>query len=126
MSRSLALALAAGGAAALAACATPAPEPYAPLDADAHEMSPYKIHEACVKLAPGDRLDWRFESQAPVDFNIHYHDANSVVLPISRTASYGDAGIYQASLAHDYCAMWEAGPGGAVVTYRVRPLRAGR
>ena len=87
MSRSLALALAAGGAAALAACATPAPDPYAPLDADAHEMSPYKIHEACVKLAPGDRLDWRCEAQAPVDFNIHYRAGPTVVLPVSRAAS---------------------------------------
>ena len=112
--------------AAAAGCATTAPDADAVRSADALAIAPYAIHEACVKLAPGDRLDWSFDSRAPVDFTIHYHDANSVVLPISRTASYGDAGIYQASLAHDYCAMWEAGPAGAVVTYRVRPLRAGR
>mgnify|MGYP001176792527 FL=1 len=123
MSRSLALALAAGGAAALAACATPAPDPYAPLDADAHEMSPYKIHEACVKLAPGDRLDWRFESQAPVDFNIHYHDGPTVVLPVSRTASLGDAGVYVVTLAHDYCATWETGALRTAINYRIRPVR---
>ena len=106
MSRSLALALAAGGAAALAACATPAPDPYAPLDADAHEMSPYKIHEACVKLAPGDRLDWRFESLAPVDFNIHYHEGKAVKFPAKQDGVAKGSGKLGVEIQQDYCWMW--------------------
>jgi len=116
----------AGAAAALAACATPAPDPYASQSADAHAMSPYQVHEACVKLAAGDRLDWRFESLAPVDFNIHYHEGPTVVLPVQRTASLGDAGVYAVTLAHDYCAMWETGPLGTAVSYRVRPIKGDR
>ena len=123
MSRAVVVACA---AAALAACATPAPDPYASQSADAHAMSPYQVHEACVKLAAGDRLDWRFESLAPVDFNIHYHEGSTVVLPVQRTASLGDAGIYAVTLAHDYCAMWETGPLGTSVSYRVRPIRGAR
>ena len=113
-------------AAFLSACATPEADPYAAQSAEAHEMSPYRVHEACVKLAEGDRLDWRFESRAPVDFNIHYHDGPTVVLPVSRTASLGDAGIYAVTLAHDYCAMWETGPLGTAVSYRVRPIKGDR
>ena len=123
MSRAVVVACA---AAALTACATPAPDPYAPQSADAHAMSPYQVHEACVKLAAGDRLDWRFESQAPVDFNIHYHEGPTVVLPVQRTASLGDAGVYAVTLAHDYCAMWETGPLGTAVSYRVRPIKGDR
>lgn len=117
-------ALALCGAAALAACAAPAPGPDETQAADGHEMSPYTIHEACVRLAAGDRLDWRFESLAPVDFNLHYHDGPSVVLPVSRTASLGDSGIYVVTLAHDYCAMWETGALRTVLNYRIRPIRA--
>jgi len=123
VSRALALSCA---AAFLAACATPAPDPYAEQSADAHAMSPYQLHEACVKLADGDRLDWRFESRAPVDFNIHYHDGPTVVLPLTRTASLGDAGIYSVTLAQHYCATWETGPLGTVISYRVRPIKGDR
>ena len=123
MIRAAALACA---AAVLAACATPAPDPYAMQSADAHAMSPYKIHEACVKLAAGDRLEWRFESAAPVDFNLHYHDGPSVVLPVTRTASLGDTGVYSVTLAQDYCAMWETGALGTTISYRVRPVRGAR
>ena len=123
MSRAIVVACA---AAALAACATPAPDPYAPQSADAHAMSPYQVHEACVKLAAGDRLDWRFESLAPVDFNIHYHEGPTVVIPVQRAASLGGTGIYHVTLAHDYCAMWETGPLGTEISYRVRPIRGDR
>ncbi|CAG0972588.1 hypothetical protein BURK1_01308 [Burkholderiales bacterium] len=116
----LALALASAG------CATTAPDPDAVQSAEALAIAPYAIHEACVKLAAGDRLDWRFASRAPVAFNLHYHDGPSVVLPVTRDASVGDAGVYRAAVAHDYCAMWEAGPGGAVISYRVQPLRGER
>jgi hypothetical protein len=89
-------------------------------------MSPYQVHEACATLAAGDRLDWRFESLAPVDFNIHYHEGPTVVIPVQRAASLGGTGIYSVTLAHDYCATWETGPLGTVVSYRVRPIRGDR
>jgi len=47
-------------------------------------------------------------------------------MPVTRAASYGNAGIFQVIVAHDYGAMWEAGPAGAIVTYRVKPIRAAR
>lgn len=79
-----------------------------------------------MKLATGERLDWRFEASGPVDFNVHYHDGPSVVMPVSRQASLGDAGIYVAAIPHDYCAMWEAGPIGMRLDYRVRRLPPAR
>lgn len=110
----------------LASCAGAKPDPDAGESASALPLSPFAVHEACVKLAPGDRLDWRFESKMPVDFNIHYHDGPSVVMPVTRAASFGDAGIYVAAIPHDYCAMWEAGPIPTLIDFRVRPIRSGR
>ena len=113
------LALAAG-------CATAPPDPDATLAYDGFEIAPYGAHEACLKLGEGDRVDWRFESRAPVDFNLHYHEGKSVIMPLTLLASYGSAGIFPVIVPHDYCAMWEAGPQGAIVSYRIRPIRAAK
>ena len=47
-------------------------------------------------------------------------------MPITRDAGGGDSGVFHATLAHDYCATWEAGALSALISYRVRPLRSGR
>jgi len=111
---------------ALAGCATATPDPNATREGDAIEIAPYRAHETCFKLADGDKLDWRFESRAPVDFNLHYHQGPSIIMPLTLDASYGGAGVFPAIVDQDYCAMWEAGPAGAIVTYRIRPIRAVR
>jgi len=111
---------------AVAGCASAPSDPDAAHAMDALEIAPYRAHETCFKLADGDRLDWTFDSRAPVDFNLHYHDGPSVIMPVTLAASYGSAGIFQVIVPQDYCAMWEAGPAGAIVTYRVKPIRAAR
>jgi hypothetical protein len=115
-----ALSLAAGG------CATSAPDPDAPQALEALTVAPYGVHETCTKLGEGDRLDWTFESREPVDFNLHYHEGASVIMPVTVRASDGSAGIYRAIVPQEYCAMWEAGAAGAIVTYRIQPIRAAR
>ncbi|MEO8485467.1 MAG: hypothetical protein ABI585_03930 [Betaproteobacteria bacterium] len=116
----VALVIAAGG------CASAPPNPDAPHTAEAFGIAPYGIHETCFRLAAGDRLDWRFESNAAVEFNLHYHDGPIVVMPLTFIASTGASGIFPVTVAQDYCAMWEAGAAGAVVSYHIRPLRAER
>jgi hypothetical protein len=82
-------------------------------------IAPYAIHEDCAPLALGDRLDYRFASTEPVAFNIHYHEGNAVVMPISREGATSDAGIFAPRIAEGYCLMWEAGATGAVLDYRI-------
>jgi hypothetical protein len=90
----------------------------------AHAVASYAIHEECFKLDEGDRVEFRFESTEPVDFNIHYHEGRAVVMPISREKSREDGGVYMARLTQDYCLMWEAGAAGAVIDYRMLIKRA--
>lgn len=108
----------------LASCATPGPD--AVRSGDAVVIAPYALHEDCFKLGKGDKVDWRFESRQPVDFNFHYHDGETVILPLVKLASFGDSGIFPVLVPQDYCAMWEAGPLGAIMSYRLKPLRASK
>lgn len=88
-------------------------------------LPPYELHEECVLLMPGDRVDYAFESTQPVDFNIHFHEGKTVVMPVVREKSRGDAGMYAPPIAQHYCLMWEAGPAGATIDYRIRFKPAG-
>jgi hypothetical protein len=100
-------------------CAAPVITAGTPKVVRAHPLPSYQIHEECLKLEPGDRVQYEFESTAPVDFNVHYHDGNAVVMPVVREKSRADAGIYVVQIAQDYCLMWEAGAPGAMIDYRI-------
>jgi hypothetical protein len=103
-----------------AACATDAPlTPGTPKVVAEKAIAPYEFHEECMHLERGDRLDYRFESDQPLAFNIRYHEQNLVLMPITRTAITSDAAIFSPVVAQDYCLTWEAGPSGAVLSYRV-------
>lgn len=89
-------------------------------------LTPYAVHEECAKLAPGDRLDYAFTADGPVNFNLHYHDGAAIVEPISRDGVNEDAGVFAPIIAQDYCLMWEAGRAPASLDYRISIRRAPR
>lgn len=70
-------------------------------------------------MARGDRLDWRYESSAPLAFEIHYREGGAVLAPVVRDAARSDSGTFEAHEPRQYCATWEAGAGGAVIGYRL-------
>ena len=70
-------------------------------------------------MSVGERIEYYFTSTFPVDFNIHYHEAGAVVMPIAREKSLEDGGVFVAGIPQDYCLMWEAGPAGATLDYRL-------
>lgn len=108
----------------LAGCAaTPAIEPGRPLEVRAHPLPPYEVHEECASLRPGDRLHYRFESTAPLAFNIHFHEGRAVVMPVTRDRATSDEGTFVPLAARDYCLMWEAGAEGTTIDYAVRLTR---
>jgi hypothetical protein len=107
----------------VASCATPPLGPGEPHVGDRLPIAPYATREACVDLAVGDRLDYRFQSSAPVDFELRYREANAVVSPIVRPHSTGDSDIFEVRVAAHYCLEWQAGADGAIIGYRVQIRR---
>ena len=110
-------------ACAVAACASTPVDPDAPLVFNGLELSPYGVHEECRTLMPGDRLDYRFVSSAPVSFNIHYHDGNAIVIPITHDGVTADSGIFHPALRQDFCLMWQAQLTTVTLDYRVAVRR---
>ncbi|MEP7328839.1 MAG: hypothetical protein ABI777_06485 [Betaproteobacteria bacterium] len=88
-------------------------------------IAPYAIHEECMLMAAGDRLDFRFEASAPVAFDIRYRDGIAIISTVSREDVRELAGVFASPLARRNCAHWEAGPEGAMVDYRLRLLGKG-
>ena len=86
-------------------------------------IAPYEFHEECAPLAAGDRIDYRFEAQAPVTFQIYYKEGITFVSPLSRDDVREFAGIFQVKADTRYCLQWDAGQRGALLDYRIRLLR---
>jgi hypothetical protein len=94
-----------------------------PRSAAGVELSPYSLHEECFTLDPGERVGFYFVSVAPVAFNLHYRDANAVIIPIAREHALQDSGEFTAERREVYCLTWEAGAEPTLLEYRVQPLQ---
>jgi hypothetical protein len=104
----------------LVACAPTAVTAEQPKAVTSMPLPPFEIREDCVRLVPGDRLDYEFSASQPVAFEIRYREGDAVIAPIVRDASVGDSGVFAARIERNYCLAWEAGLAGALVDYRLR------
>lgn len=83
-----------------------------------------KAVEECLSLDAGDRLEWRFDATARVDFNLHFHRGREVVTPVETRNTQQQSGVYIATLREDYCLMWSnAGGVPAFVNGEIRRPR---
>ena len=99
--------------AALPAFASDAAKPFAVT------LAPGKIHEECLRLDGGTKSKYHWKSNAPVDFNIHYHRDTEVFYPVKRDGMRGDGGTFNAKAAEEYCWMWTARNAPAKVEGRI-------
>ena len=107
---------------AVGACAVDTITRDAPKAASGLPINPFEIFEECAQLAPGDRLDYRFEAQRPVIFQIYSMDGLTFVAPVSRDDVTEYSGVFNPPYQRRYCLRWEAGQEGAIIDYRIRLL----
>jgi hypothetical protein len=105
----------------MAGCASAPGRLQAPKAVFGLELAPYATTEECIALEPGERIGYRFEARLPVAFNVHFHEDNAVIMPISRDATTSESGDFAADRKEVYCLAWEAGAEGSVLNYRVNP-----
>ena len=77
-------------------------------DAFSVTLEPKGMHEECAHLATGEKRNYYWRADGPVDFNVHYHRGDEAVYPVKRDAMRGDGGTFTAKSAEDYCWMWTA------------------
>ena len=123
IARGKAVAIALVAALGTVACATAPDRLEVPKVVVGLELSPYIVYEECVLLKAGDRIGYLFRATVPLAFNIHFHDGNAVIEPVSAASTQGESGEFSADRDQTYCLMWEAGAGGSVLEYRVERLR---
>ena len=61
-----------------------------------------------------------------MDFNIHYQEGNSVIMPLVRDKATEDDDTFRPLVARDYCLTWQAGREGAIIDYRILLNRSQR
>ena len=70
-----------------------------------------KSAEVCFALAEGDRVDYAFDATSAVDFNLHTHRGQQVVMPVEVTHTAAQSGKYVSLQAGDYCLTWKNAAG---------------
>ncbi|MBB5204852.1 hypothetical protein HNQ51_002166 [Inhella inkyongensis] len=70
------------------------------------QVAPGKFAEACGKLTKGQKVSWSFESDRPLNFNIHYHVGKKVEYPAKQADVAQLQGELAVALDQDYCWMW--------------------
>jgi len=69
-------------------------------------IAPGKMLEVCGRIDKRQQVAWSFESDAALDFNIHYHEGTRVVFAARRDATSAAGDTLVAPLRQDYCWMW--------------------
>lgn len=70
------------------------------------DIAPAKFAELCGTLSKGQTVRWRFEGNAPTNFNVHYHVGKKVEYPTQQDGVAKLAGELKAEQDQDYCWMW--------------------
>jgi len=79
-------------------------------DADAPSqtvsLEPGKHKEVCLKMTSGQGVQYRFTSDRPVAFNIHYHEGEAVQYPVKVYSVREGSDRFVADADRGYCLMW--------------------
>ena len=65
-----------------------------------------EIEEPCFALAMTDRIEYTFNSDYPVDFNLHYHQDKGIYFPVEMKNVSEHAGTFISTGSREYCLMW--------------------
>lgn len=71
-------------------------------------VKPGKIHEKCMVLDAGQKLEYRFTASAKLNFNLHYaKGGDQTYYPVKLDRTTGESGLYEARSREKYCVAWE-------------------
>ena len=81
---------------------------------DSVTLKPSGMHEECFELTKQQKLFYKFDSDQPVDFNVHFHTENEIHYPVQQNGVTRYDGMIdceddrlQGNAQKIYCLMWE-------------------
>ena len=87
---------------------------------DTLSMAPFEFRELCLELGVQDEIQYDFQSDQPVEFDIHYHDGLAIRFPVKLRGTTLHAAPFVAEKDQSYCLMWfNKSLISASLTYRV-------
>ncbi|MCX9158173.1 hypothetical protein OPU71_18780 [Niveibacterium sp. 24ML] len=69
-------------------------------------LLPGKGHEDCRLLDAGQGMAYRFTADAPLEFNVHRHDGETVISPVQIARAKALDAIFDADVRAEWCWMW--------------------
>lgn len=64
------------------------------------------FREVCREFSAGDKVEYRFTSAHPVNFNIHHHPNSSTVFLLKKESLAELSGNFTAATNDHYCFTW--------------------
>lgn len=65
-----------------------------------------KFIELCAPLSAGVKVEWRFDTSGPTDFNVHYHQGQEVLFPAKMSQVSQAKDTLRVEVKQDYCWKW--------------------
>lgn len=72
------------------------------------------MHEECFELKKQQKLFYKFDSDKPINFNVHFHTENEIHYPVQQNGVTRHDGMidledirFQLNTQKHYCLMWE-------------------
>ena len=76
------------------------------IDTESVRIPAGEIHESCMELTAGTSVEYTFESNTTLSYNVHFHDNGEVIFPVEEHETDGESNTFTAELNHVYCLMW--------------------
>jgi len=69
-------------------------------------LGPLEFREYCLEMKARDGIKYDFQSDQPIEFNIHYHEGIKIHLPVTLEGVTAHAGEFVAESDQAICLMW--------------------
>jgi len=70
-------------------------------------INPGKFYEACDNWKPGQTIEYSFQTDAPVDFDVHYHTKAGKEYPVKKDNVTEMKGTFVIEQEAIYCCFWK-------------------
>ena len=74
--------------------------------AHATTIAPGKAAEICGQIEPRLPVDWRFQADGPLSFDIHRHSGSEVIYAMRSYLTREQSGKFSPTFSFAWCWMW--------------------